>query len=92
MSEKVCQFCKRTGTPCAETMLTTEADVIAALRGCRIAMADRAVSAEAKLQAVREVHECADPNETECDLCGVFACPKHEALHFHHDGCPACDA
>ena len=20
-----------------------------------------------------------------------FACPDNEPLHFHHDGCPACD-
>lgn len=27
----------------------------------------------------------------ECSLCGVMCCPHNEPLHFHHDGCPACD-
>lgn len=27
----------------------------------------------------------------ECMLCGVRDCPDHEALHYHHDGCPCCD-
>jgi hypothetical protein len=70
----------------------TDMEQVAALRDCRLAMALALQKAEAKLQAVREVHECADPDETECDLCGVLACPKNEALHFHHDGCPCCDA
>jgi hypothetical protein len=30
---------------------------------------------------------CADP---ECVVCGMIACPDHEPMHFHHDGCPAC--
>jgi hypothetical protein len=28
----------------------------------------------------------------ECILCGAIVCPHGEPLHFHHDGCPACDA
>jgi hypothetical protein len=31
--------------------------------------------------------ECPDP---ECYICGTRDCPKHEPLHYHHDGCPAC--
>jgi len=31
---------------------------------------------------------CADP---ECIVCGAIVCPHKEPLHFHHDGCPACD-
>jgi hypothetical protein len=27
----------------------------------------------------------------ECDLCGVRDCPHDEPLHYHHDGCPACE-
>lgn len=27
----------------------------------------------------------------ECAACARICCPDHEPLHFHHDGCPACD-
>lgn len=27
----------------------------------------------------------------ECAVCGQIVCPYNEPLHFHHDGCPACD-
>lgn len=30
------------------------------------------------------------PND-ECLVCGVRDCPDDEPLHYHHDGCPACD-
>lgn len=26
----------------------------------------------------------------ECELCSMRDCPRHEPLHYHHDGCPAC--
>jgi hypothetical protein len=26
----------------------------------------------------------------ECTLCSMRDCPRHEPLHYHHDGCPAC--
>lgn len=29
--------------------------------------------------------------EGECAICGMILCPHEEPLHFHHDGCPACD-
>lgn len=29
--------------------------------------------------------------EPECIFCGAIVCPHGEPLHFHHDGCPACD-
>lgn len=29
------------------------------------------------------------PND-ECLICGIRDCPRGEALHYHHDGCPAC--
>ena len=32
--------------------------------------------------------KCPDP---ECLECGEIICPMGEPLHFHHDGCPACD-
>lgn len=35
------------------------------------------------------LNECDD---CECILCGAIVCPHNEPLHFHHDGCPACDA
>lgn len=27
----------------------------------------------------------------ECMDCAIQVCPDGEPLHFHHDGCPACD-
>lgn len=27
----------------------------------------------------------------ECSVCAVRDCPHREPLHYHHDGCPACD-
>lgn len=27
----------------------------------------------------------------ECLACGERDCPHAEPLHYHHDGCPACD-
>lgn len=29
--------------------------------------------------------------ECECIVCGALVCPRGEPLHFHHDGCPACE-
>lgn len=29
--------------------------------------------------------------QDECIVCGIIICPHGEPLHFHHDGCPACD-
>ena len=26
----------------------------------------------------------------ECTLCSMRDCPRHEPLHYHRDGCPAC--
>ena len=25
------------------------------------------------------------------DVAGIIDCPKNEPMHYHHDGCPACD-
>lgn len=30
--------------------------------------------------------------DAECHECGKIICPHGEPLHFHHDGCPACDS
>jgi len=43
-----------------------------------------------KLLAIAAVHKDHEPLH-ECMECGVIECPHHEPLHFHHDGCPACD-
>ena len=32
-----------------------------------------------------------DKQNGECGFCGETVCPYGETLHFHHDGCPACD-
>jgi hypothetical protein len=29
--------------------------------------------------------------EVLCEACARVFCPEGERLHFHHDGCPACD-
>jgi hypothetical protein len=31
-------------------------------------------------------------SEVLCETCAKVFCPHGERLHFHHDGCPACDA
>ena len=43
-----------------------------------------------KLRSISEMllKHCLDP---ECSVCAAICCPNGEALHFHHDGCPACD-
>lgn len=28
--------------------------------------------------------------DSSCYACAQRACPRHEPLHYHHDGCPAC--
>lgn len=37
--------------------------------------------------------ECMSRPESdgECIVCGSIICPYGEPLHYHHDGCPACD-
>jgi hypothetical protein len=30
-------------------------------------------------------------DDMECSICAVIVCPHAEPLHFHHDGCPACE-
>lgn len=30
-------------------------------------------------------------SDGECIICGSIICPHGEPLHYHHDGCPACD-
>ncbi len=36
--------------------------------------------------------DCNMDNEIPCVDCIMVHCPFEEPLHFHHDGCPACDA
>lgn len=42
--------------------------------------------ADSKIQHL--LHHCKD---AECSTCAEIVCKHHEALHFHHDGCPACE-
>ena len=30
-------------------------------------------------------------DDHECMICGIALCPHGKPLHFHHDGCPACN-
>ena len=45
--------------------------------------------------ALAPTHRCTGVAETcpvdECEACSVRDCPHGEPLHYHHDGCPACD-
>jgi hypothetical protein len=45
---------------------------------------------EGFLRAVQHpsVEQCPTP---ECTVCGERDCPHGEPLHYHHDGCPACE-
>ncbi len=36
------------------------------------------------------IEECQKAGNGECIVCGTRDCPHGEALHYHHDGCPAC--
>lgn len=40
---------------------------------------------EKKLDAL--LNHCEDG---ECHVCSQIICPKGDAFHFHHDGCPSC--
>lgn len=38
-------------------------------------------------------HTCGtERDDGECLACGVRDCPHDEPLHYHHDGCPACES
>lgn len=53
------------------------------------ALHERIESAKANGSLTDELlAQCGDP---ECIVCGAIVCPHQEPLHFHHDGCPACD-
>jgi hypothetical protein len=66
---------------------------LAAMRdlASNLALKNRNFSIEVKQlrERVRQLLDhCPDP---ECHTCGEIICPHGEALHFHHDGCPACE-
>lgn len=44
------------------------------------------------IETLKIVHDLKTCPDEECTLCSVIHCPDHEPLHFHHDGCPSCDA
>lgn len=35
------------------------------------------------------LNEC---TQDECLYCSIRDCPQREWMHYHHDGCPACDS
>lgn len=35
--------------------------------------------------------DACDAEGGECSICAWRDCPHHEPMHYHHDGCPACD-
>lgn len=52
----------------------------------------RAVSTMDRIRAEVASHPAtADCPDQECLICGYRDCPYQEPLHYHHDGCPACD-
>lgn len=44
-----------------------------------------------ELEKRHDINTCELGPSGECLYCGILACPHKEPLHFHHDGCPACD-
>jgi len=44
--------------------------------------------AEANSKIQHLLNHCQDG---ECSVCAEIVCKHHEPLHFHHDGCPACE-
>lgn len=44
--------------------------------------------AEANCKIQHLLNHCQD---AECSVCAEIVCKHHEPLHFHHDGCPACE-
>jgi hypothetical protein len=46
-------------------------------------------SLESQIPGHPAIEECLD---RECMICSVRDCPHKEPLHYHHDGCPCCDA
>lgn len=36
-------------------------------------------------------HDFSACDDAECETCAANDCPSGEPLHYHHDGCPACD-
>ncbi len=44
------------------------------------------------VEKINEIKKLLSPCDSECEDCGVKDCPSHEPLHYHHDGCPACEA
>lgn len=54
-----------------------------------IELHERIAAAHAKHELLDALlNECTD---MECLACGQILCPYGEPLHFHHDGCPACE-
>lgn len=47
------------------------------------------VSEEADTEADTMLNKCT--NIEYCEQCAYVCCYFMEPLHFHHDGCPACD-
>jgi hypothetical protein len=51
-----------------------------------------AITERLRVQLLRlTLHMLAQCSDQECLRCGELVCPHDEPLHFHHDGCPACD-
>lgn len=42
-------------------------------------------------EELAKLHDVEVCKVDECLVCGILTCPHKEPLHFHHDGCPACD-
>jgi predicted nuclease with TOPRIM domain len=63
------------------------------LRDTATALALKNRAANEQIRKLKEqvrqlLDHCPDP---ECGTCAQIVCPHGEALHFHHDGCPACE-
>jgi hypothetical protein len=75
-----------TGIPAkrGEAAMTQE-EALAYIREC---FGYLARFAEVAVQCTGDLATC--PVD-ECEVCSVRECPHRDFLHFHHDGCPACE-
>jgi|ERR1700722_3425632 len=98
--EHLTEMCQRNGL--GDTLVTALPKVISQ-RDFALAAIDRAVklSGSKKYTKVEDVvqelvwkldHLLAHCKDSECSECAVIICPDQEDFHFHHDGCPICDA
>ncbi len=51
-----------------------------------------ALDVDAQSPVLAEAPQPVHGSEVLCEACAIVFCPHGERLHFHHDGCPQCEA